>query len=247
MAEKFIRIVNWDRFQHYKDRNPPWIKLHRELLQSHTWVTGDDASRALAIACMLLAAATENKIPADPAYLRRVAYLNSEPDLSHLLSTQFVEMIDENGGASTALARCLQVARPETEAETETEKKKHVRAENPRAAVRFTPPTLEEINAYCQERRNGVNPQQFIDHYTANGWRVGRNPMKDWKAAIRTWEAKNQLGSRRAPDAHMVQMPTHAPCPIGFCDGSGWFVDPVTRKRSDCECAARIRVGEASI
>ncbi len=41
--QKFIRVVNLERFQHYKDRNPPWIKLHRELLSSRTWVTSDDA------------------------------------------------------------------------------------------------------------------------------------------------------------------------------------------------------------
>lgn len=49
-------------------------------------------------------------------------------------------------------------------------------------------PTLEEVSTYCRERRNNVDPQAFIDHYTSNGWKVGRNPMKDWKAAVRTWE-----------------------------------------------------------
>jgi uncharacterized protein YdaU (DUF1376 family) len=53
---------------------------------------------------------------------------------------------------------------------------------------RFIKPTLEEVQAYCKERGNNVDPQQFIDHYDSNGWRVGRNPMKDWKAAVRTWE-----------------------------------------------------------
>lgn len=49
-------------------------------------------------------------------------------------------------------------------------------------------PTLEDVKAYCQERGNRVDPERFIDYYTANGWRVGKNPMKDWKAAVRTWE-----------------------------------------------------------
>ena len=53
---------------------------------------------------------------------------------------------------------------------------------------RFVPPTLEEVQAYCAERNNNVDPQRFIDHYTSNGWMVGKNKMKDWKAAIRTWE-----------------------------------------------------------
>jgi hypothetical protein len=53
---------------------------------------------------------------------------------------------------------------------------------------RFTQPTLEEVTAYCNERGNSVDPQRFIDYYTANGWKVGKNPMKDWRAAVRTWE-----------------------------------------------------------
>ncbi len=56
---------------------------------------------------------------------------------------------------------------------------------------RFKPPTLEEVRAYCQERQNNVDPERFINHYTSNGWLVGKNKMKDWKAAVRTWERNN--------------------------------------------------------
>ena len=53
---------------------------------------------------------------------------------------------------------------------------------------RFTPPTLEQVQGYCRERNNGVDAERFIDYYTANGWKIGKNQMRDWKAAIRTWE-----------------------------------------------------------
>lgn len=53
----------------------------------------------------------------------------------------------------------------------------------------FAPPSLDEVIAYCKERRNRVQPQKWLDHYQANGWRVGRNQMKDWRASIRTWES----------------------------------------------------------
>lgn len=52
----------------------------------------------------------------------------------------------------------------------------------------FEKPTIDEVRAYCAERKNGIDPQKFIDHYTSNGWRVGKVPMQDWKAAVRTWE-----------------------------------------------------------
>lgn len=57
-----------------------------------------------------------------------------------------------------------------------------------KTASRFTPPTLEDVQAYCRERNNSVDAQRFIDYYTSNGWKVGKNSMKDWKAAVRTWE-----------------------------------------------------------
>ena len=53
-------------------------------------------------------------------------------------------------------------------------------------------PTLEEVKAYCSERKNSVDAQRFVDYYTANGWKVGKNPMRDWRAAVRTWERNEQ-------------------------------------------------------
>lgn len=55
----------------------------------------------------------------------------------------------------------------------------------------FTKPTLEEVQQYCSERNNNVNPNKWLDYYESNGWKVGKNPMKDWKACVRTWENSN--------------------------------------------------------
>ena len=52
----------------------------------------------------------------------------------------------------------------------------------------FIPPTLEEVVSYCKERNNSVDPQKWYDFYSAKGWMIGKNKMKDWKAAVRTWE-----------------------------------------------------------
>lgn len=57
---------------------------------------------------------------------------------------------------------------------------------------RFVPPTVEDVKEYCRERKNAVDAERFVDYYTANGWKVGKNPMKDWKAAVRTWERNAQ-------------------------------------------------------
>lgn len=53
---------------------------------------------------------------------------------------------------------------------------------------KFIPPTFEEVTEYCSARNNTVNPQAFIDFYESKGWMIGKNKMKDWKAAVRTWE-----------------------------------------------------------
>lgn len=81
----------------------------------------------------------------------------------------------------------------ELEKELELEKEKERKEKKTRAQSsnrRFEHPTLEEITDYCTERKNNINPQQFLAYYEANGWKVGKNPMKDWRAAIRSWETR---------------------------------------------------------
>lgn len=69
--------------------------------------------------------------------------------------------------------------------------------ENKKVYTRFVKPTLEEVKAYCLERGKGVDAQKWYDYYSANGWKVGKNPMKDWKAAVRTWERSGGNGRSR--------------------------------------------------
>ena len=56
---------------------------------------------------------------------------------------------------------------------------------------RFTPPTVKEVKDYCDERKNGIDPQCFVDFYETNGWMRGKSKIKDWKACVRTWEKNN--------------------------------------------------------
>lgn len=74
------------------------------------------------------------------------------------------------------------------EIEKEIEKEKDINNKRSRA---FVPPTLEEVTAYCKERGKGVDPNKWYDFYQSKGWMIGKNKMKDWKAAVRTWEPKN--------------------------------------------------------
>lgn len=71
-----------------------------------------------------------------------------------------------------------------------TKEKVNKEKEPPR---RFTPPTVDEVKAYCTARNNSVDAQRFVDYYTANGWKVGKNPMRDWQATVRTWERSDSI------------------------------------------------------
>ena len=70
-------------------------------------------------------------------------------------------------------------------------------AETPTKQKRFEKPTLEQVQAYCRERKNNVNAERFVDYYESNGWKVGKNAMKDWKAAVRTWERNGYSNDSR--------------------------------------------------
>ena len=65
---------------------------------------------------------------------------------------------------------------------------------------KFSPPTLEEVQAYCIERGNNVNPETFINFYESKGWMIGKNKMKNWKACIHTWEQKEQKPKKKTDE-----------------------------------------------
>ena len=85
-----------------------------------------------------------------------------------------------------------------------TKQNKEKAADKPPRAPRFTPPTVDEVRAYCQERGSSVAPEKFVDFSSANGWKQGRNkPIVDWKAAVRTWERSD--AQQKAQDKNRVR------------------------------------------
>lgn len=119
----------------------------------------------------------------------------------------------ENGAKATDRYRPLPTATergPETPKGTQTDKVEGIRTYKEtlpigsakKAATAFHPPTVEEVKAYCLERKNKVDAVRFVDYYTANGWKVGKNPMKDWRAAVRTWERDDGKMNARQKEDH---------------------------------------------
>lgn len=73
-----------------------------------------------------------------------------------------------------------------------------------RRPSRFIPPSLSEVEAYCRERGNDIDPQEFVDYYTANGWVQGKGkPVKDWQACVRTWE-RNGISTRASSPTQTI-------------------------------------------
>lgn len=79
-----------------------------------------------------------------------------------------------------------------------TKESKEGKKEKNNNIKRFTPPTYEQVSTYCKERRNTVNAERFLDFYESKGWMVGKNKMKDWKAAVRNWERSSKQETKPA-------------------------------------------------
>jgi len=148
----------------------------------------------------------------DPAYLRRKLRIsygvmtrifhhcdvamklsgNFQKDLWHFSVPKLLELKDN-------YTKDLQVSRnkPSLE-EEEEEEKKYIKKKSP-SNGQFKKPTEDEVKAYCNERKNHVNPKDFINHYETVGWMRGKNKIKNWKACVRTWE-KNAEPKRKGDD-----------------------------------------------
>lgn len=90
----------------------------------------------------------------------------------------------------------------EKDKDKEKVKEKEKEIDGRTSAPRFRKPTREEVAEYCQERGNHVDVDRFMDYYDSNGWKVGKNPMKDWKATIRTWEKNGFDNPRGKPNTY---------------------------------------------
>ena len=84
-----------------------------------------------------------------------------------------------------------------------TKQNREKAADKPPRAARFTPPTVDEVKSYCTERENNVDPARFVDFYASKGWLVGKSKMRDWRAAVRSWERSDS--QQKAQDKDRIR------------------------------------------
>ena len=115
-------------------------------------------------------------------------------------------VIDEKNAYTEAEKQpCIQDGyKVDTQDRKELEKELGQDKDNKKPSKRYKPPTVGEVWEYCAERKNNVDAERFVDYYTANGWQVGKHKMKDWKAAVRTWEKNNFNNAPAARGANGV-------------------------------------------
>lgn len=209
-----LQPKNWSVFQHYKDRCPPWIKLHRDLLNDRVFMCLPLASKALAPLLWLLASESKDGVfdgSLDELVFRlHITPKDYQDGVKPLIDKGFFVV------ASGVLAECYQDAIPETEREGETERetkteKRQISNRGSRLPVDFV--LSEEWTAFCQQERKDLNPQkvfeEFKDYWTALP--AGKGTKADWTATWRNWvrrqSAPKQSFAQQAADVARTTVP----------------------------------------
>jgi hypothetical protein len=185
---KYLRVKNWEQFQHYKDRNPPWIKLHRDLLRDYEFQCLQDASKLQLMLIWLLASQLDNKIPADENFLKNQLGIKGNLDLKELIDKGY--LVDD----SNALADCKQSAMLETETETETE----AEAEK-KAKVSLDDLSISHIQPWLDKKRKdgyykNIDEVALLEYF--KNWAANGKPKKDYVATFRNAFAWQDIEKR---------------------------------------------------
>lgn len=174
----YLMVKNWRAFQHYKERNPPWIKLHRTLLDDYEFSCLQDASKLLLMLIWLLASQSGGRVPNDPKFLQKKLGLGKEPDCKPLIDGGF--LIQEQD-ASNTLAEGLQLA-PRGEAYKEEKREKGITLSQ---VQEFTPNGT--IRPWAEKRGYALAWDAHLEHFKDYMTQErARKRYSDLNAAFRT-------------------------------------------------------------
>jgi len=148
-----LRIRNWQKFQHYKDRRPPWVKFHFSTLSSKDWVNSGESDRILMLVCMLISSQSEymdGRFEADPEFIRNVAHLTNLPNFQRLIDSGF--LVEVQACASKRL-QTLQNAEPEKRREEKRRDREETPAQTRRVPSNSGKELQDRIKIAARDKR----------------------------------------------------------------------------------------------
>lgn len=175
----YVSVKGFERFQHYKDRRPPWIKLYTSIFEDYEFACLQDASKLHLVSIWVLASQLDNRIPADPEWIARRINATTAVDLSILIEKGFLI-------ASKLLASCKQNAMPETETETDIKNSPSESKKEASKRARLCPTDFQPDAAGAallaglslEDRERIVS--EFVTY-----WQSTKSRRKDWQATFR--------------------------------------------------------------
>jgi hypothetical protein len=180
-------VKNWDEFQHYKDRNPPWIKLHNHLLDDYEFEMLGDAAKGHLLCIWMLASRTKNEMPFDDKWITKKIGASNKVNLEALVDAGF--LIVEHA-ASTSLHNETQLA---TVSVPSVEERRGETEESRVDKGRFTPPSdIQTVNYFVEKGSSNIEAEKFWNFYDSKNWMVGKNKMKKWESAASGWITRNK-------------------------------------------------------
>lgn len=205
---KSIRVKNWAKYQHFKDRKPIWIKLYRDILNDLEWHELDGDSAKALVMLWLIAAEDEGQLPDIKKIAFRLRMTEQKAKsildkLLHWIEIDDIKLIsDVYQDDIKSVSEPYQVDAPEKRREEKNREDEIGRAKR-------TYPALPESHgdAFIFGKSIGMTQDESdncFDYYAGNGWKVGKNPMRDWHAVWRRWHRTNKAASepitQTAPD-----------------------------------------------
>jgi len=236
-----MKIKNWSKFQHFKDRKPPWVKLYRDILDDIEWHELDATASKVLVMCWLIASEDDGNLPNTKTLAFRLRMSEKQTleclnKLSHWLEQDDIGVI--SAGYQDDLLET------ETETETETEREREREGKKTQRGTRLPTDFVlsDEWVSFCRQHRPELDPREtfegFRDYWIAQ---PGQKGVKtDWTATWRNWVRRQQAAKKTASEARLAQMaaltrglatPKPAPAPFWAKPEQTVEVSDVERKR----------------
>lgn len=198
---RWLSVKNWAEFQHYADRNPTWIKLHRSLLDDYEFCALPDHAKSHLMLIWLFASQSHGLVPADPSFLTRKLGLNRPLDLDQLIASGFLIAEPEIAGGN----------QPASDALALVDKRREQKPKSKRTAFPQDFTITQELRDWANA--NGYDHLEASLAYLRDYATANAKLYADWNAAFRNcvkgdWgKARERARASRKPDGPKVELP----------------------------------------